>query len=261
MNLEELVKQYQPYLYNLALRLVYYPQDAKDLSSDVWIKIFENIDKFEKKSDFKTWSYRIMINEFLNQRRKYTELTFDDFEDTMNSLRDEELSHNYDEPEKALLIHEAKVGCMMGMLLCLDAKQRAVFIIGDIFEIKSNIACEIFGISKENFRKQLSRARSDLYSFMNNHCSLIHTKNQCKCEQKTKALIEKGYVDPNNLLFTTKTQKRFKEKMELKSEDLCNTMEEMYKKLYQQHPFLEIDEEKFAKTILASDSIKSIFEL
>jgi RNA polymerase sigma factor (sigma-70 family) len=66
---QELVEKYQPYLYNLALRLVYYPEVAKDLTQDVWIKILNSIDKFEEKSDFKTWSYKIMINHFLNQKR------------------------------------------------------------------------------------------------------------------------------------------------------------------------------------------------
>jgi RNA polymerase sigma factor (sigma-70 family) len=101
---KELVEKYQPYLYNLALRLVYYPEDAKDLTQDVWIKILNSIHTFEEKSDFKTWSYRIMINHFLNQKRKYTELTFNDFENTMNSMVDCELSNSYNESEKALLI-------------------------------------------------------------------------------------------------------------------------------------------------------------
>ena len=191
MNTKELVEKYQPYLYNLALRLVYYPQDAQDLSQDVWIKILKSIDSFEEKSDFKTWSYRIMINLFLNQKRKYSELTFDDFENTMDNMSDELLSVEYDEGFKKVLINEAKVGCMMGMLLCLNTEQRAIFVLGDIFEIKSQIASEIF----------------DLYHFMNNQCSLINKKNPCKCELKTKALIKEGYVNKDNILFDLKIQK------------------------------------------------------
>ena len=163
MNTKDLVEKYQPYLYNLALRLVYYPQDAQDLSQDVWIKILKSIDSFEEKSDFKTWSYRIMINLFLNQKRKYSELTFDDFENTMDNMSDELLSVEYDEGFKKVLINEAKVGCMMGMLLCLNTEQRAIFVLGDIFEIKSHIASEIFDITKDNFRKKLSRASRNVF--------------------------------------------------------------------------------------------------
>lgn len=68
MITKEFIEKYQAYLYNLALRLVYYKEDAQDLTNDVWIKIIENIDSFEKKSEFKTWAYRIMINTFLNQK-------------------------------------------------------------------------------------------------------------------------------------------------------------------------------------------------
>jgi RNA polymerase sigma factor (sigma-70 family) len=260
-DIKNLAKEYNSYLYNLALRLVYNDSDAKDLTSDVWIKVLQSIDKFEKKSDFKTWAYRIMINEFLNQKRKTTELRFSDFATTMSSMEDNLLSDNYSEPDRALLINEAKVGCMMGMLLCLDREQRAIFIIGDIFDIKSDIGAKIFNITKENFRKKLSRARADLYSFMNNHCSLVNKTNSCRCELKTKALIEAGYVDPNSLLFDNSRQKELKNELQIKSDNLDNIIENLYKKLYQSHPFVDIDEELFANNLLKHPKIRSIFEI
>lgn len=259
MTNQQLIEKYQPYLYNLALRLVYYPEEAQDLTQDVWIKILTSIVKFENNSDFKTWSYRIMINHFLNQKRKYTELTFVNFEKTMNDIPDEKLSNEYDEQMQQLLVNEAKVGCMMGILLCLNVEQRAILIIGDIFEIQSNIASEIFNISKESFRKKLSRARKELYSFMNNHCGLLNTSNSCKCELKTKSLIEMGYINPNNLLFEKDLKTDLKDKLQLKSDSLDNTMENLYKKLYQKHPFLESNEKEFAKNILKNKEIKEIF--
>lgn len=259
MNTNKLVEKYQPYLYNLALRLVYYPQDADDLSQDVWIKILNSIDSFEEKSDFKTWSYKIMINHFLNQKRKYTDLTFEDFENTMDNMNDGLLSKQYDEGFKQVLINEAKVGCMMGMLLCLNAEQRAIFVLGEIFEVKSQIASEIFSITKDNFRKKLSRARNDLYSFMNNQCSLINKNNSCKCELKTKALIKDGYVNKDNILFDLKIQKSMKNKLQVLSDKLDNTIENSYKNLYQNHPFMKINEKEFAQKILKNKEIKEIF--
>ncbi|WP_428025320.1 RNA polymerase sigma factor [Arcobacter sp.] len=257
----ELIEKYQPYLYNLALRLVYYREDALDLTNDVWIKIIENIHTFEKKSEFKTWAYRIMINLFLNQKRKYTQLHFEKFANTMNELENSNLSNEYDEPFKQLLIEEAKIGCMMGMLLCLNPEQRAILIIGDIFEINSDISSEIFTISKENFRKKLSRARSDLYNFMNNQCSLINKQNSCKCEQKTKALIEKGYINPKNMQFTETYVDTIKKRKKTKSNALDLTMEKLYKNLYQNHPFYEDDMKIFATNLLKNKEIKKIFEL
>ncbi|NQY93013.1 MAG: RNA polymerase sigma factor [Campylobacteraceae bacterium] len=259
MTTIDLVEKYQPYLYNLALRLVYSAEDAKDLTQDVWVKILNSLDSFEEKSDFKTWAYRVMMNEFLNQKRKYTQLTFDDFENTMNNLSDEKLSNEYDEPHKQLLVHEAKVGCMMGMLMCLDYEQRAILVLGEIFEVSSSICAEIFSISKENFRKKLSRARADLYNFMNNHCGLVNKNNKCKCTQKTQALIKEGYVNPSNLLFSKQCKTDLKSKLQIKADKLDNTMQTIYKTHYQEHNFYESNEKEFAHKILKNKEIKEIF--
>lgn len=194
-------------------------------------------------------------------KRKYTQLSFVNFANTMDDLENNLLTDEYEEPFKKLLVDEAKVGCMMGMLLCLNPEQRAILIIGDIFEIDSHIASEIFDITKENFRKKLSRARNDLYSFMNNHCSLVNKQNSCKCEQKTKALIEKGYVNPDNIQFSKTLQKTIKDTLKIKSDALDTTMEKLYKNLYQEHPFCESDIKTFAKNLLKDKKIKEIFEL
>ena len=259
MNIQNLVEKYQPYLYNLAIRLTYCPDKAEDLTQDVWLKIFENIDNFKENSNFTTWAYRIMINHFLNQKRQYAQLTFENFENTMESMRDEELSNEYDELEKQLLINEAKVGRMLGMLLCLEKEQRAIFIIGDIFEIQSNIACTIFDITQENFRKKLSRVRKELYGFMNNFCGEANRDNSCRCKFKTKAFMDDGYVDEHNITFNN--EKKVKDVLQTKCDMLDNTMESMYKNLYQNHPFVAIEEKEFAKNILKNRKIKKIFEL
>lgn len=66
---------------------------------------------------------------------------------------------------------------MLGMLLSLTREQRMVFILGEFFSLKSDVAGEICGVSAENYRQQLSRARKDLYSFMHNKCALVNKAN------------------------------------------------------------------------------------
>ena len=46
-----------------------------------------------------------------------------------------------------LVIEEAKVGCLMAMLLCLDREHRMAFVLGDIFEATDAVAAEVLGIS------------------------------------------------------------------------------------------------------------------
>jgi hypothetical protein len=56
--------------------------------------------------------------------------------------------------------------------------------------------------------------------------------------RKIPALIESNYIYPNSLLFS--------QKLQLKSDMLDNTMERMYKDLYQEHPFVNQNEKEFA---------------
>jgi hypothetical protein len=82
-----------------------------------------------------------------------------------------------EELDKKLLIEEAKVACMTGLLICLAREQRLIYIIGDLFEIDHTLAGEIFNISPANFRQKLTRARKDLYQWMNNRCGLVNQAN------------------------------------------------------------------------------------
>jgi len=65
----------------------------------------------------------------------------------------------------------------MAILLCLDIKHRVAYILGEIFEPSSNETCDILEISKENFRKRLSRARKEVIEFTSRTCGVIDKKN------------------------------------------------------------------------------------
>ncbi len=59
---EELVKRHQRQIYALALKMVRNPEDAADIAQDVFLKAYEVLGTFKKKSSFHTWLYRITVN-------------------------------------------------------------------------------------------------------------------------------------------------------------------------------------------------------
>src|SRR3990172_9543311 len=67
--LEELVVRHQEWIYNLALRMVHRPEDAKDATQEVLIKLFTRLSTFDGRSSLRTWLYRIVINHLLNMKR------------------------------------------------------------------------------------------------------------------------------------------------------------------------------------------------
>src|SRR5262245_57395940 len=71
--LDALVTRHQPWIYNIALRMVYLPQDAEDATQEILIKVVTKLGSFEGRSSFRTWLYRIAVNHLLNLRRTRAE--------------------------------------------------------------------------------------------------------------------------------------------------------------------------------------------
>ena len=67
---EELVKRHQRQIYALALKMLKNPDDASDISQDVFLKAYEVLGTFQKKSGFHTWPYRIAVNFCINHLRR-----------------------------------------------------------------------------------------------------------------------------------------------------------------------------------------------
>jgi RNA polymerase sigma-70 factor (ECF subfamily) len=64
INLEELFKKHNTYIYNISIRLTHNKQDAEDLTQDVWIKIVNSINNFRQESNIKTWIYKIIYKQY-----------------------------------------------------------------------------------------------------------------------------------------------------------------------------------------------------
>ena len=89
-------------------------------------------------------------------------MTFESFgQDLADGLVDVPAARSA-EPDQRLLEEEVKIGCTRGMLLCLDREERLAYILGDVFELRSDEAGLVLDISPAAFRKRLSRARERL---------------------------------------------------------------------------------------------------
>src|SRR5438445_13653659 len=67
--LEELVRRHQAWIYNIAVRMLYHPQDAEDATQEILIKALTALSSFQGRRSFRTWRYRIVVNDVLNAKR------------------------------------------------------------------------------------------------------------------------------------------------------------------------------------------------
>jgi RNA polymerase sigma-70 factor (ECF subfamily) len=65
-----LVERYQGRAYGLALRVLRDEEQARDAVQDAFLKAYGSLDRFEGRSSFYTWLYRIVMNLCLDQKRR-----------------------------------------------------------------------------------------------------------------------------------------------------------------------------------------------
>ncbi|WP_375583207.1 RNA polymerase sigma factor [Cyclobacterium xiamenense] len=241
-----LVERHQPIIYNFAWKLTGNIPDAEDLTQETLLKIISNLSTFKQESSFATWAYRIAKNHFLNNQKKASTIFASSFEDLGNRLdAAPSLAITSEEQEqKREEIREVRLQCLSGMLLCLTKEQRMVYIIGEIFGADHTVGSEIMEISKDNYRMKLSKARKDLYSFMQNKCGLVNKANPCRCHKKVTFATENGMVDAKNLLFNRKEYSTFKAQLQPDADFLVEDSELKIAALHQDHSFKTAFEKK-----------------
>lgn len=265
LSLEQLIKKHQPYVYNIAWKMVQNPVEAQDLTQEVLIKAVTKLSHFEGRAQFRTWLYRIAVNHFLQMKKQTRETvvneSFEAFGERLASLRDVDLTI-MEQEERREEIREMNLGCMSGMLLCLTREQRLVYIIGELFDADHTVGAELMDISKGNFRIRLSRARKDLFSFMNNKCGLVNKANPCRCQKKVTAAMECGPLDSKNLLFNRKEYGKFQQYISNDADEMLEIVEEKYRQLHSELPLKEtFDKKTFIDDFLRDERVVSILNL
>lgn len=263
-SLNEIISYHQPFIYNVAWKMCHNPIDAQDLTQEVLIKVITKLGQFNFKSKFRTWLYRIVVNEFLQSKRRKGEKQFSDFDDygeRLDQVPNPELSIE-EEISYQELSKEMQVQCMSGMIMCLNREQRLIFILGASFGIDHTLGADIFGVSPQNFRIKLHRARKDLFNYMNNKCGLVNKENPCRCPKKAKALKQMGVLDEEKMLFNIKTKVKVKDFVENNHEEALDDFTTTYTKLFQEHPVKDdFDKDTIIKELINNDKLSNYFKI
>ncbi|WP_293872107.1 RNA polymerase sigma factor [Flavobacterium sp.] len=65
-HFEKLYHEYKILVFNVALNYIQNLEDAEEITQDVFVKVYHSLHNFNQKSSFKTWIYRITINQCLD---------------------------------------------------------------------------------------------------------------------------------------------------------------------------------------------------
>lgn len=65
-----LVERYQGRAYRLALRILRSEESARDAVQEAFVKAYTSLGRFEERSSFFTWLYRLVTNQCIDMRRR-----------------------------------------------------------------------------------------------------------------------------------------------------------------------------------------------
>jgi len=171
--MERLIRKYQNRLYNVIFKICANPDDAAELTQDTFVKIIDSIDKFESKSAFYTWAFRIAVNLTLNYCRRNARLTLRSLnaEDSEHGTNDTQALMEFlsdDSSPDPALVAQNKELCEIAIqsLMKLDDEQRTVVVLRDIEGMNYAQIANVLQIKLGTVRSRLSRARSRLREIM-----------------------------------------------------------------------------------------------
>jgi len=150
---EQLVRRKTSKVYALCYRIIGNAEDAKDISQLVFIKLWENLEKYDPSYAFDTWLYRMVTNVAIDfMRNKQSR------ENAVNSnLR---LVKTSADAEQGVVVQRKEIEQIFNTVShCLSPKQKTIFVMNQMDDLPSAEIAKILGCRESTVRNHLFNAR------------------------------------------------------------------------------------------------------
>ena len=178
-------ERYRNAIYRYILRLVGEPQRADDLTQDTFLRVHRRLGELKDAAALEAWLYRIATN-----------ICYDYFRTAYHrhppvalvSLRQDETAIIADEVtlrSDQLLAQSDMSDCVLRFLTALPDSQRAVILLHDLEGLTSPEIAERLGLSLDNVKIRLHRARARLKAALTAGCDFVtNDRGVFICEPK-----------------------------------------------------------------------------
>jgi RNA polymerase sigma-70 factor, ECF subfamily len=158
----ELVRPYEKAIYLAAKSVLENDADAEDASQEAVLKAFTHIKSFRGDCKFGTWLYQITLNEARAKLRKEHRDLYEHLDEPSTDEQGDYWPSDYADwrqiPSDALALKQLREA-LSKALSSLEPKYRQVLLLRDVQHLSAAETAEMLGISEENVRTRLHRAR------------------------------------------------------------------------------------------------------
>ncbi|MBW3562255.1 MAG: sigma-70 family RNA polymerase sigma factor [Actinobacteria bacterium] len=153
---DEVAHTYGRKIYSIAYRLTGDPDEAKDLTQDVFVRVYRNLDKYEP-GTFEGWLYRVTKNLFLDKVRKRKRAIIEPLPDEEWKQTPEPAPGPQDRLEQGLLRGDIEVA-----LRSLPPDFRTAVVLCDVQGLSYEEISEATGWPLGTVRSRIHRGRKQL---------------------------------------------------------------------------------------------------
>jgi RNA polymerase sigma-70 factor (ECF subfamily) len=169
----EIVLHRQKKVFNIAYRMLGNLEEAKDLTQEVFISVFESIKDLKEEIKFDAWLTQITLNHCRNRwkylkRRHY--FNSDSLEDPIETEDGNMPKAIYDPSDNPETLYEKKMiqELIQRGLLKLKDDQRELLVLRDLQGFSYEEMGELLGLPEGTIKSKLHRARMDLKAVLGN---------------------------------------------------------------------------------------------
>ena len=193
-SFKEIFDEYHPRII-LYLKRIVNPDDAEDLAQEVFDKINRGLSSFQGRSSLSTWIYRIATNTAIDKSRsaayKY-EMGHHSFEDETSHESPGATAAKASPATDQLVIRKEMSDCINEFIDNLLPDYKTVIVLSDLEGFANKEIAEILGISLDNVKIRLHRARAKLKKTLQEGCDFYYTDgNTLACDRKQVQILPK----------------------------------------------------------------------
>jgi RNA polymerase sigma-70 factor (ECF subfamily) len=190
----DIFDEFHPKILRYLTRLVG-PEDAEDLSQEVFDKVSRGLDKFQGRSRLSTWIYRIATNTVIDRSRSAAgrqETQLHPFEEETPPEPPAAPAASVSPITDRLVIRKEMSDCVNEFIDNLPPDYRTVLVLSDLEGFANKEIAEILGISLENAKIRLHRARAMLKEALKEGCDFYYNEeNTLACDRKQIRILPK----------------------------------------------------------------------
>ena len=163
MTTKDIYHQFKNLVFNLALQYTNNVQDAEEITQDVFVKVFDKLNRFRNDSELKTWIYRITINQSLDfiksKKRQKRSFIYSLFDNQSELNKNQIIDFNH---PGVIVENNEELEILMRKIYALPENQKTVIILLKIEGLSQKQVAEIMKLKEGAMESLFQRAKSSL---------------------------------------------------------------------------------------------------